>query len=154
MTIPAARSACTRAGSPTRCSRARPPRWRAWSRRSPAATRSSSKSAKARSRRGAHGRPAKKGRKPLFCADGTVARTQGRKSGPEINDSSNERTAGAVNGGNHRIDGEGTAREDRRADDGVQEGAGRGRRRHGQGRGDSPGQAGQQGDQGGLADRG
>ena len=39
-------------------------------------------------------------------------------------------------GGNHRRHGEGTAREDRRADDGMQEGADRGRRRHGQGRGD------------------
>ena len=41
-----------------------------------------------------------------------------------------------------------TARQDRRADDGVQEGADRGRRRHGQGRGDPARQARQQGRQG------
>jgi hypothetical protein len=45
------------------------------------------------------------------------------------------------------------AREDRRADDGVQEGADRGRRRHGSRRGAAPGQARQQGPARRFADR-
>jgi hypothetical protein len=53
-------------------------------------------------------------------------------------------------GGNHRKHGQGTAREDRRADDGMQEGPDRSRRRHGQGRGNPARQAGQQGQQGRL----
>ena len=54
-------------------------------------------------------------------------------------------------GNNHRKHGRRTARKDRRADDGVQEGPDRGRRRPEARRGDPAGQAGQQGEQGRLA---
>ena len=57
----------------------------------------------------------------------------------------------ARHGGNHRKHGRRTARQDRRADDGMQEGADRSRRRHGQGRGAAARQARQQGRQGRVA---
>jgi ribosomal protein S2/translation elongation factor Ts len=52
--------------------------------------------------------------------------------------------------GNHRKHGRRAARQDRRPHDGVQEGADRGRRQHGQGRGAAARQARQQGRQGRL----
>src|SRR5258707_7806361 len=70
-----------------------------------------------------------------------------RAAGPFFLNFWNERG----DGGNHRRHGQGAARQDRCADDGVQEGARRSGRESRQGRGAAANQAGQQGFQGGDA---
>ena len=122
---------------PTPCSKARPTPPTTWCRLSVPAATSSSRCAKAPERRRRRGRCG-----GLPCPPATPPRLRGR-AGRSVMEKRDAR--------NYRKHGRRTARQDRRPDDGVQEGPDRGRRRHGARRGDPARQARQQGRQGRVA---